>query len=109
MSSGGGVVSLCVHLFFACSVFSDPLKLTFSSGKVALVNKPVFLRSTYRSEHSEAQASFLTFRLCLNRAFFFDDRVINASCSFLLKRLLPILVCQCSPWGCGKQCSCGRQ
>ena len=78
-------VCLCVHLFSACSVLSGPLKLTFSLGKLDLVNKPAFLRSTYRSEHSEAQkASFLTFRLCLNRAFFFDDRVINASLGFLV-------------------------
>ena len=78
-------VCLCVHIFFACSVFSGPLKLTFSSGKVAFANIPTFLRSAYRSEHSKAQKKlfFLTFRLCLNQAFFFDNRVINASLVFL--------------------------
>ena len=53
-------VCLCVHLFSACSVLSGPLKLTFSLGKLDLVNKPAFLRSTYRSEHSEVQKSFFS-------------------------------------------------
>ena len=67
-------LSVCPPFLPVQSSHAGPLKLTFSSGKVALVNKPVFLCSTNRSEHSEAQkASFLTFRLCLNRAFFFDD------------------------------------
>ena len=58
----GALVSLfvCVSTFSASSAFLGPLKLTFSSGKVALVKKPVFLHSTYRSEHSEAQESFFS-------------------------------------------------
>ena len=44
------------------------------------MNKPAFLRSTYKSDHPEAQkASFLDFKLGLNQAFYFGDHVINVS------------------------------
>ena len=61
-------------------VFPGLLTLTFGSKKVALVNKPAFLRYTHRSDHPEVKkAYFLDFKLDLNRAFYFGDHVINVS------------------------------
>ena len=73
-------VCLCVHLFSACSVFSSPPKLPFSSGKVALgINQHFFALCIEASTQKLKKVSLLTFRFCLNRAFFFDDRVNSTS------------------------------
>ena len=72
MRTRGRVVSCVVCLSVCQCVHSGRpsqtlLKLTFGPGKVALVIRPVFLPSTYDSDHSEAQKSVCSIRL--NRAF----------------------------------------
>ena len=82
------LVCLCVHFFSACSVFSGPLKLKFSSGKVALVKKPAFLRSTYRSEHLEAQKSFFSNLWALTKPSFLLCTIQLAACKAALIKVL---------------------